>query len=52
MLRCICLVAHGNTKRYILATRNMKKGDLIRTSCEIPKNPGIVHLNIIITANS
>jgi len=35
----IALVAHGDTKRYILATENMKVGDLIRTSCEIPRIP-------------
>jgi large subunit ribosomal protein L2 len=35
----IALVAHGDTKRYILATQNMKVGDLIKTSCEIPLLP-------------
>ncbi len=35
----IALVAHGNSKRYILATENMKVGDLIRTSGEIPRLP-------------
>lgn len=35
----IALVAHGNIKRYILATENMKIGDIIRTSCEIPRLP-------------
>ena len=33
----IALVAHGDIKRYILATDNMKVGDLIRTSSEIPR---------------
>jgi large subunit ribosomal protein L2 len=33
----IALVAHADSKRYILATQNMKIGDLIRTSCEIPR---------------
>jgi len=33
----LALVAHGNSKRYILATQNMKVGDLIRTSAEIPR---------------
>ena len=33
----IALVAHANVKRYILATENMKIGDLIRTSGEIPR---------------
>ena len=36
----VALIGHGNTLRYILATENMKVGDLLRTSCEIPKNPG------------
>ena len=36
----IALIGHGNTLRYILATENMKVGDLIKTSGEIPKNPG------------
>lgn len=35
----IALVAHGDSKRYILATQNMKIGDLIRTSGEIPRIP-------------
>ncbi|CAH1176996.1 unnamed protein product [Phaedon cochleariae] len=35
----IALVAHGNTLKYILATVNMKPGDLIRTSCFIPRIP-------------
>lgn len=33
----IALVAHANIKRLILATQNMKIGDLIRTSGEIPR---------------
>lgn len=33
----LALVAHADTKRYILATQNMKVGDLIRTSGEIPR---------------
>jgi large subunit ribosomal protein L2 len=33
----IALVAHANVKRLILATENMKIGDLIRTSGEIPR---------------
>ena len=32
-------VANGNFKRYILASENMKAGDLIKTHNEIPKNP-------------
>lgn len=35
----IALVAHADVKRYILATENMKVGDLIRTSGEIPRIP-------------
>jgi large subunit ribosomal protein L2 len=35
----IALVAHADIKRYILATENMKVGDLIRTSGEIPRLP-------------
>jgi large subunit ribosomal protein L2 len=36
----IALVAHANIKRYILASENMKVGDLIKTSGELTKNPG------------
>ena len=36
----IALVGSGNHKRYILATENMKAGDLIKTSGEIPDVPG------------
>lgn len=36
----VALVGHGNTLRYILATENLKVGDLIKTSGEIPRNPG------------
>lgn len=35
----IALVGHADIKRYILATQNMKIGDLIRTSGEIPRVP-------------
>ena len=35
----LALVAHGNIKRYILATQNMKVGDIIRTSQEISDIP-------------
>ncbi len=35
----LAMVAHGDTKRWILATENMKVGDLIRTSGEIPRLP-------------
>lgn len=35
----IALVGHADIKRYILATQNMKVGDLIRTSGEIPRVP-------------
>ena len=36
----VALIGHGNTLRYILATENLKVGDLVKTSGEIPKNPG------------
>ena len=36
----VALIGHGNTMRYILATENLKVGDLVKTSGEIPKNPG------------
>jgi len=36
----VALIGHGNTLRYILATENLKVGDLVKTSNEIPKNPG------------
>ena len=39
----LALVAHGDVKRYILATENMKVGDLIRTSCEIPRVPVLAY---------
>ncbi|CAF1388142.1 unnamed protein product, partial [Rotaria sordida] len=35
----VALIGHGNTPRYILATENLKVGDLVKTSGEIPKNP-------------
>jgi len=35
----IALVANGNFKRWILASENMKVGDLIKTYNEIPRNP-------------
>lgn len=37
----VALIGHGNTLRYILATENLKVGDLVKTSGEIPKNPGL-----------
>jgi large subunit ribosomal protein L2 len=37
----VALIGHGNTLRYILATENLKIGDLVKTSGEIPKNPGL-----------
>lgn len=36
----IALVAVGDRLKYILATENMKAGDLIKTSCHIPRIPG------------
>lgn len=35
----VALIGHGNTLRYILATENLKVGDLVKTSGEIPRNP-------------
>jgi len=35
----VALVAHGDKLKYILATENMKAGDIIRTSCHIPRIP-------------
>lgn len=35
----IALVASGDEKRWILATTNMKEGDLIKTSSKIPRIP-------------
>lgn len=36
----VALVAVGDKLKYILATENMKAGDLIKTSCGIPRIPG------------
>lgn len=36
----IALVGGGNELKYILATENMKTGDIIKTSREIPRIPG------------
>jgi large subunit ribosomal protein L2 len=36
----IAAVAGGNRKRFIIATENMKAGDLITTSCVIPEFTG------------
>lgn len=38
----VALVAVGDRLKYILATENMKPGDIIRTSCHIPRIPGTV----------
>ncbi|XP_057664889.1 39S ribosomal protein L2, mitochondrial [Diorhabda carinulata] len=35
----IALVAHGDKLKYILATVNMKPGDILKTSCYIPRIP-------------
>ncbi|KAJ8962138.1 hypothetical protein NQ318_018095 [Aromia moschata] len=35
----VALVAYEDKLKYILATENMKAGDLIRTSCYIPRIP-------------
>lgn len=44
----IALVGVGSELKYILATENMKAGDLIKTSRVIPKNPGIFQFHLII----
>lgn len=36
----VALIGHGDTLRYIIATENMKVGDIIKTSRVIPRNPG------------
>lgn len=36
----VALIGHGDKLRYIIATENMKPGDLIRSSKHIPRNPG------------
>lgn len=36
----VALVASGSKLRYIIATENMKPGDLIKTSGHIPRIPG------------
>lgn len=38
----IALVAIGKKMKYILATKNMKAGDILKTSSHIPRNPGRV----------
>lgn len=40
----VALVAVGKRMKYILATKNMKAGDILRTSSYIPRNPGTSHL--------
>lgn len=39
-------VANGNFKRYILASENMKVGNLIKTYNEIPRNPVQVSIGV------
>ena len=36
----IALVASGNKKRWIIASNNMKPGDLIKTSGKVTNMPG------------
>lgn len=36
----IALVGTGDKLKYIIATENMKAGDIIRTSRAIPRIPG------------
>lgn len=42
----IALVAVGDELKYILATENMKAGDLIKTSRALPKIPGKLLLQL------
>lgn len=44
----VALVAHGNHLKYILATENMKPGDIIKTSCHIPRIPGKLNFTFYI----
>lgn len=51
----IAVVGHGDTLRYIIATENMKPGDIIKTSRAIPRNPGkiiVVMTGCMHTSNS
>lgn len=43
----VALVGGGNQLRYILATSNMKVGDLIKTSQYIPRAPGKFLISVI-----
>ena len=36
----IAMVGSGNNRRWILATENMKTGDLVKTSGEVTDTPG------------
>lgn len=36
----IALVAEGETKRYVIATQNMKAGDLINSTQLMTRSPG------------
>lgn len=40
----IAIVGHGDTLRYIIATENMKPGDIVKTSRAIPRNPGKINM--------
>lgn len=42
----IALVAYEDKLKYILATENMKAGDLLKTSSFIPRIPGTVFCNL------
>lgn len=43
----IALVAVGSKLKYILATENMKAGDIIKTSRHLPRIPGKKQTNIM-----
>jgi large subunit ribosomal protein L2 len=43
----LALVAKGEDKRYIIATENMKKGGLIKSSSKIPRMAGETMIQIL-----
>lgn len=42
----VALVGNGDNLRYIIATENMKAGDIIKTSRAIPRNPGKILIRL------
>lgn len=47
----VALVAYEDKLKYILATENMKAGDLIKTSCHIPRIPGKCCTKIVLCSS-